>query len=422
MTMEQDRPWFEEKCLERFVRYAKIHTTSDPHSAQTPSSQGQWDLARVLLDELRSLGVSDCELTEFCYVIARIPATPGYESACPIGFCSHMDTSPDVNGKNVSPQVWRNYDGSPIQLASGAIHDPDRDPALSQYKGETIITTDGTSLLGADDKAGIAEIMTAVEYFLTHPEHPHGDLEIIFTPDEEIGRGVDKLDISSLRSRYAYTLDGEDEGTYNAECFSAYGVQVSFSGRMIHPGSARGVLQNAVSMAGAFVAAMPRNESPEATDGRFGFYCPTEISGTMEQAEVKLIVRDFDLEEVLRRVRHLEQIARTIEGSYPGGTVRVDAKKQYLNLGQFVFKDPRIVDALQKGIEETGMEPKELIIRGGTDGARLSEQGLPCPNIFAGGQNLHSPMEWVALPAMVRAAKTIVNIAEIWTRPEFADR
>lgn len=419
--MHTDREWFEEDLLDRFQRYVKIHSTSEMHSDSTPSTAQQWDMAKLLAQELEDMGLSEVSLTEYCYVIARLPATPGYEHVPVIGFCAHVDTSQDVSGKDVKPMLWENYDGGSIRLPAGVNIDPARHLALGHYKGETIITSDGSTLLGADDKAGVAEIVCAIRYLIQHPEIPHGEIEIIFTPDEEIGRGIDKLDLESLRCKIAYTLDGEDEGSYNIETFNAFTILAKFRGRMIHPGQARGEMVNAVSMAGYFISMIPRNESPEATDGRYGFYCPQELNGRMDYAEFRVFIRDFETKEMRRRLDFLEQAARLTEAAFPGGLVELDAKQQYLNLREFVEKDPRIVASLRKAIRETGMEPIPLLIRGGTDGSRLSEKGIPCPNIFAGGHAFHSKEEWISLRAMVRAAKTVVNLARVWTEAEFAE-
>ncbi|NCN05195.1 MAG: peptidase T [Spirochaetales bacterium] len=415
------QPWIESTVVENFLRYVRIHTTSDPHSPTCPSTPFQWDLARLLKKELEDLGVPEVEMTEFGYVVGKIPPSPGYHHCTPIGFLAHMDTSPDFSGEGVKPKIWKNYDGSALELGDGVFLDPnenDDNKHMLGYKGQTLITSDGSTLLGADDKAGVAEIMTAVAFWMAHPEAVHGPIEIIFTPDEEIGRGVDKLNLETLKSKAAYTLDGSTEGTYNEHCFNAYTVGVTFTGRMIHPGYARGVMVNAVAMAGAFIAGLPRSEAPETTDGRYGFYAPQEIEGRMDHAFFRLFIRDFSIDEIHRRLTFLDQLARTIEGSFPGGKVELEATKQYLNLHDFLASHPKIMGALVKGIEETGAPAVGEVIRGGTDGARLSERGLPTPNIFTGGHNFHSRYEWIALPAMVRATQTVINIARIWTEDE----
>ena len=410
-TMEVDRTWFEDDLMTRFLRYVVVHTTSDPHVSDTPTTARQFDLARILVEELRDLGISEVELTDSCSVIGRVP---GSEPGTPIGFMAHMDTAPDFSGENVRPQIHRDYDGNAIALDSAHTLDPVDYPMLSRYVGETIITTDGTTLLGSDDKAGIAEIMTAVRYLREHRDLPYPDLEIAFTPDEETGRGLADFPVSGLRSRFCFTVDGTDEGSIETSCFSAYRAIVTFTGRPIHPGQARGKLANAVAMASMFVSILPRTESPEATDGEYGFYCPTEITGGLAKAEVRLIVRDFEMAEVERRLAFLESAAATVEGAFPGGTVSISTERQYLNMAEFLKPHPDVIDAMEEAIRLTGIEPIVHSIRGGTDGARLSEQGIPTPNLFTGGQNLHGPYEWIALPAMVRSAKTLVNLAQLF--------
>ncbi|WP_081941919.1 peptidase T [Spirochaeta lutea] len=414
LTNSDYRDWFESQTLRRFLRYVQIFTTSDPHSDTHPTSDNQWQLARILIQELEELGITDVTLTDFCYVIARIPPSPGYETATPIGFLAHLDTAPDFSGQNVKPKVWESYDGTPLELSPGWILDPRDNPALLDYRNETLITSDGTTLLGADDKAGIAEIMAALAFLTEHPEFSHGPLEILFTPDEEVGKGVAKLPVKSLKSTFAYTLDGSAEGTYNAQCFTGYTIGVTFTGRMIHPGDARGIMANAVTMAGAFIAGLPRSESPEATDGEYGFYCPQEMSGSMEQAFFRLFIRDFRREEIDRRLEYLKLLAKTVEAGFPGGKVELSIDKQYLNIKEYIEPHPEVIANLVKAIEATGIPAVPELIRGGTDGARLSELGIPTPNIFAGGHNFHSRFEWIGLRAMVRAAQVVVNLSCIW--------
>jgi tripeptide aminopeptidase len=412
--MELDRQWFEKDLLDRFTRYAKIYTTSDPHVSATPSTERQFDLARLLEQELRELGLDDVELDEQCRLIARVPGTDG-TNGTPVGFMAHVDTAPDFTGENVKPQIHENYDGGVITLSGDYSLDPSVYPMLSRYKGETVITTDGTTLLGADDKAGVAEIMSAVRYLIAHPEIAHPPLEVVFTPDEETGRGMNGFPVEKLRSKFCFTMDGTDEGGIEAACFTAYKATVAFTGYSIHPGSARGKLANAATMAAQFVSMLPRSESPEATDGEFGFYCPTEIQGSISSAGVTIIVRDFDHDTVKRRLAYLEQLGKTIEGAFPGGTVRVSSEKQYLNMADALAEHPHVLSSIEDAIRETGMEPVVHQIRGGTDGARLTEMGIPTPNIFTGGQNLHGRYEWIALPAMVRATKTIINLVQKFT-------
>ncbi len=420
MDLTQYRDALREDVLARFLRYVAVHTTSSRHSDTTPSTPQQWDLARMLERELTELGLSDVTITEYGYVIARIPPTKGV-SAPAVAFLAHMDTAPDSSGKNVSPRVWVDYDGSVLELGNGVSIDPAEYPDLLDFRGETIITADGTTLLGADDKAGVAEIMAAVRFLVDHPEFPHPELEIIFTPDEEIGRGVDRLDVPSLHARFAYTMDGGKEGSIEAECFSAYRVRVAIDGYVIHPGSARGKMANAVTIAGQFLSMVPQNESPEATDGRFGFYCPVEVTGDYGHAEIEFIIRDFELTEVLRRVAFIESLAETIEKAYPRCRVSVTSEQQYLNMRDTLRDYPFMVDILKKAIQSVGVTPVLEPIRGGTDGARLTEMGLPTPNVFAGGLNFHGPYEWVPLGSMERAAATILEVLREWGRSVPAD-
>ncbi|MFW5743860.1 MAG: peptidase T [Spirochaetota bacterium] len=409
--MDTDRAWFADDLQERFLRYVRVYTTSDPHNAATPSTDRQFDLARMLEGELRDLGLDDVTLDDHCNLIARLPGTaPG----TPIGFMAHLDTAPDFSGEGVDPQVHDDYDGGIIELNDECALDPEEYPALARYEGETVITTDGTTLLGADDKAGIAEIMTAVKYLLAHPELPRPDLEVIFTPDEETGRGMETFPVDALRSKFCVTVDGTDEGGIEAECFTAFKATVTFTGYSIHPGNARGRLANAASMASQFVAMLPRSESPEATDERYGFYCPTEINGSIARAQLTVIVRDFDMAIAKRRLDYLDALAQTIEGAFPGGSVEVKTVRQYVNMAEYLRPYPELIERLQEAIRATGVEPAVHRIRGGTDGARLSERGVPTPNLFTGGQNLHGRYEWIAIPAMVRAAKSVVNTAQLF--------
>lgn len=425
-----------EKILERFLRYASIGTPSDRHRAdtQTPSTESQWKLIRLLEQELIGLGVPTVEVTEHGFLIARIPPTSGTfnrtashstpsnssdlrkeGSSLPVvAFIAHVDTASDVPGDPVRPVVHRNYDGGKIVLAPGIELDPENQERLPRYRGDTIITSDGTSLLGADDKAGVAALVTALEYLIQHPELEHGGVECIFTPDEETGKGMERFPLDRVQARVAYTLDGDGEGTVEYECFNAYRVVVQCRGVGAHLGYARGKLVNAVSMAATFVSFLPRSESPEATDGRFGYYCPLEIEGNVSEAKVEIFLRDYEMGEIQRRLQTLEAIARAVEGIFPGGKVTLTPEKQYLNMRDAFTQDPRIIQYLNDAIRATGIEPLHTSIRGGTDGARLTELGIPTPNIFAGGSNFHSLTEWVPLSAMVRAAEVVIHLVRLW--------
>jgi len=409
---------YSDELLERFLRYVRIFTTSDETlaEAKTPSTSGQWDLLRMLEAELKELGVEDVSLDEKGYLIARLQGNmPPGSKVDPIGFMAHVDTSADAPGENVRPQVHHPYDGKAIKLKDGITIDPSDFPLLTEYEGQTVITSDGTTLLGADDKAGVAEIMTAVHYMMLHPQMPRGNLEIIFTPDEETGMGMNRFPVDRLKSRFCFTMDGGREGEMESECYFARAAQVSFKGNVIHPGSARGKLVNAVTMAGAFIAMLPRNESPEATDGRYGNYWPHKVEGGLDNAELTVFYRSFDADDILRRTKALESFASAVEASFPGGSVKVTTKEQYRNMREELDKYPQVINKLREAVSASGIEPLENPIRGGTDGSRLTAMGIPTPNIFAGGVAFHSRSEWVALPAMVRGVTVILNLVQRFT-------
>jgi tripeptide aminopeptidase len=403
-----------EAIVSRFLRYVRIKTSSDHHVPATPSTLGQWDLAKLLEEELRGLGLTDVVLTDHCYVIARLPASSGKEGRPTVGFLAHMDTSDDAPGGDVKPQVVENYDGRRISLADNLALDPDADSDLAAQKGKAIIHTDGTTLLGADDKAGIAEIMAALEYLLSHPEIERGPIEIIFSPDEETGKGLPEFPRETLKAAACYTLDGGPQGELEIECFNAYVAEVHFTGKAIHPGAARGRLVNAALMAASFAALLPRNESPEATDGYYGYYCLMEIKGNHEEASLEIIIRDFDRQDAERRVAALESFARTVEAQFPGGRVEVNAKSQYYNMREKIEARPEVLEILKKAAGNAGVEFRLKPIRGGTDGSRLTELGIPTPNIFTGGRNYHSRVEWVSVPEMAAACKVVIELIRLW--------
>ena len=405
-----------ERVLPRFLRYVRIWTESDRSVADTPSTPGQWDLARALADELRGLGLSEVELSDHCYVIARLSATAGRERAPTIGFMAHLDTSSDVSGKDVKPILTRGYDGKPIALAEGRSVDPAEYPELAGRLGDTIITSDGTTLLGADDKAGVAEIMAAIEHLLAHPEIEHGPLEFVFTPDEETGKGLPEFPRDRISAAACYTMDGGPQGELEAECFTAYKADVVFTGKVIHLGAARGKMANAVTMAAAFVSLLPRSESPEATDGYYGYYCPLEIKGDPEKASVELFLRDFEQAGMDRRLAALDAFARAVEVQFPGGSVSVVSKLQYLNMKRKLDQHPRVLELLLNAAQSAGTDPFFKPIRGGTDGSRLTEMGIPTPNVFTGGHNYHSRQEWAGLAEMVAAVETILELVRLWAR------
>lgn len=413
--------WFESDLLERFCRYVKIYTTSDRLAEAKPSTPQQWDLLNLLVTEMKALGLVNVHTHPQGYALGTLPATPGREKAPSVALLAHVDTAPDAPGEHVTPLVHDNYDGSPIRLPGGQVIDPEENPHLKKYVGTTVITSDGTTLLGADDKAGIAEILCAVRYLVAHPELPHPALEVIFTSDEEVGRGTEGFPFNEIKSKIAYTLDGNEEGGIESECYNAITANVTLLGRSYHPGDARGKLVNAVSMAGLFLTLLPRNESPEATDGRFGCLWAHDVTGGIEKATIEIEIRDFERAICDRRVASLTAYAAAVEAAFPGGKVEISTRVRYLNMKEKLDQHPLILSNLHEAVRKTGIEPFSQAIRGGTDGARLTEQGLPTPNLFTGGMNYHSRTEWVALAAMVRASQTIVELARLWadhTGPE----
>jgi tripeptide aminopeptidase len=400
---------------ERFLRYVVIDTQSDAKSATQPSTEKQKNLGRLLVEELLAIGVSDAHLDEHGYIYATIPSN--VDKPVPvICFCSHMDTAPDFTGTNVKPQLIRAYAGGDIQLPG----DPQQiirvadHPALRDQIGNDIITTDGTTLLGADDKAGLAEIMTAAQILVDNPDIKHGTIKILFTVDEEIGHGVDKVDLKKLGAAFAYTMDGETAGHIEDETFSADGVEVTIQGVAIHPGFAKGRMENAIKIAGAIIDRLPKHVAPETTEGRDGFVHPTGLTGAMDKATISLIIRDFNDEGLASKEAMIEAIIKDVMPDYPGSTYTFEVKQQYRNMKAILDRHPEIVDNAVEAIRRAGMEPVRGSIRGGTDGSRLSFMGLPCPNIFAGGHAFHSPLEWVSRQDMEKAVKTIVELAKVW--------
>lgn len=401
--------------IDRLIRYAKIDTQSDRHIEDIPSTKTQWGLAKLLEQELKELGLTDVSLDDHCYLIARIPASAGMESKPAIGLMAHMDTASDVPGSNVSPKLIRNYDGKAITLSPEDTLTTADDPCLLDHVGDTIITTDGKTLLGADDKAGIAEIMTTIEWLAAHPEVKHGPLEIFFTPDEETGKGMNLFPLKKVKSIACYTLDGGAAAEIEAECFTAYSVRAEFIGKVIHIGAARGKFANAVAMACQFVAMLPRSESPESTDNWFGYYCPIEISGSMEKTAVDIYLRDFTSEGMEKRIEAMKAFASAVEAQFPLGKVELTVKKQYLNMKEKLDQNPSVLEKLKEAIKRAGAEPKIVPIRGGTDGSRLTEMGIPTPNIFTGGYNYHSRHEWASAGEMSLAVKTLIQLVALWT-------
>ena len=401
---------------DRFLRYVVIDTQSDAKSRTQPSTEKQKDLGRLLVEELLAIGVSDAHLDEHGYVYATIPSNSPKTDVPVICFCAHMDTAPDFTGTGVKPQVVRNYDGGDIRLPG----DPDQvirvseHPVLKDLIGHDIVTSDGTTLLGADDKAGIAEIMAAAEFLIRNPDVRHGAIRILFTTDEEIGRGVDKVDIGKLGAAFGYTMDGETAGTIEDETFSADGVEIAIKGVAIHPGFAYGRMENAIKIAGAIIDRLPKDMAPETTKGRDGFIHPVGVSGAMEKATLTLIVRDFTEEGLKEKEALLDTITREVMRDYPGSRCTLTVKEQYRNMKAVLDRTPEIVDYAVEAIRRAGMDPVRGSIRGGTDGSRLSFMGLPCANIFAGGHAFHSPLEFVSSQDMEKAVRTIVELARLW--------
>jgi tripeptide aminopeptidase len=398
----------------RFLKYVRVWTTSDRRVEETPSTPGQWDLAKILAGELRELGLREVELTDHCYVIARLPPSPGREGAPSVGFLAHMDTADEVSGKDVQPRLVKNYDGEKILLADGLVLDPDAEPLLVAQRGRDIIHTDGTTLLGADDKAGIAEIMGALEWLLKHPEIEHGPVEVVFSPDEETGKGLPEFPLDRIKSAACYTLDGGALGELEIECFNAYKAHVRFVGKAMHPGYARGVMANAALMAASFAVMLPRSESPEATDGYYGYYNAMEIQGNQETASLDVYIRDFDRAGAERRIAALEQFARAVEAQFPGGRVMAETIAQYYNMKEKIDARPEVLEILKKATSNAGVEFRLNPIRGGTDGSRLTELGIPTPNIFTGGHNWHSRMEWAAVSDMTAACRLVIELIRLW--------
>jgi len=400
----------ENLIVPRFMNYVRYDTESNRHIEETPTTPGQRELAKALCDELLKLGLKDVKLTDSSYVIARLPASAGMESAPCIGFLAHLDTSSDVSGKDVKPQLVQNYNGGKIKLEGGLCLDPDIDTDLAGQKGKAIIHTDGTTLLGGDNKAGIAEIMGAVEYFTANPQIAHGEVEIIFTPDEETGKGLPDFPMKEIKSVFCYTVDGGSEGEIEIECFNAWKIDIEFFGKVIHLGKARGTLVNAALMAAAYTVLLPRSESPEATDDYYGYYCPLEISGDLEKASLEVFLRDFDSAGIERRIEALNAFAKAVEAQFPGGKVVVKPSPQYYNMKLKIDEKPAVLERLKKAMDNAGIEYHLNPIRGGTDGSRLTELGIPTPNIFTGGRNFHSRLEWVSVSEMCAACRVIIEL------------
>ncbi|MGZ3867232.1 MAG: peptidase T [Bacteroidia bacterium] len=400
---------------ERFLRYVKIDTQSDPTSATTPSTEKQKDLGKILAEELKAMGLADAHMDEHCYVYATLPANTSKKVPA-ICFCSHMDTSPDCSGLNVNPIVHEKYKGGDIVLPNDKTQTLkfDEHADLKNQIGNDIITTDGTTLLGADNKAGVAEIMDAVHYLIKHPEVKHGTVKVLFTPDEEIGRGVDKVDLKKLAADFAYTMDGETLGHIENETFSADGVTITINGLPTHPGFAKDKMQHAIKIAAEIVSLIPKDKTPETTEKKQPFMHPTAINGGLEQVVLKFIIRAFDTPTLHALEAELKQITEKVLAKYNKCSFKFEVQEQYRNFKEILDANPKIVDYAVEAVKRTGVTPVLSSIRGGTDGSRLSFMGLPCPNIFAGEHAFHSKQEWVSVQDMQKAVETIVHLVAIW--------
>ncbi|MCO6491214.1 MAG: peptidase T [Phaeodactylibacter sp.] len=410
-------PDIQHTFLERFLRYVQIDTQSDASSKTVPSTEKQKNLGRVLVEELHEMGIEDAHLDEYGYVYATIPANTDKANVPVICFCSHMDTAPDCSGKGVKPLIHRNYDGSDIVLPDDptVVLRPKDHPNLREQIGNDIITASGTTLLGADNKAGLAEIMDAAHYLMTHPEVKHGKIRILFTPDEEIGRGVDKVDMEKLGADYGYTVDGEKLGSLEDETFSADAVTIDIRGISIHPGFAKGKLESALKIAADIVAALPKDRlSPETTGGKEGFIHPVSISGGAELAKIEFIIRDFTDEKLESHENVLRDIMNRVLKNYPNSRAEFKVTEQYRNMKKVLDQHPQVVENAMEAMRRAGVTPLRSSIRGGTDGSRLSFMGLPCPNIFAGEQAFHSREEWASVQDMEKAVAVIVELARVW--------
>lgn len=403
-------------CVERFIKYVQVDTQSDPNSTSFPSTEKQKDLGRILAEELKQMGASDVEMDEHGYVFATIPATTDKKVPV-ICFCSHMDTSPDVSGKNVKPIIHKDYKGGNIILPGDTtqVLTPQVHAELANQVGNDIITSDGTTLLGADNKAGVAEIMDAANYLLKHPEIKHGKIRILFTPDEEVGRGVEMLDMKKLAADYGYTMDGDKAGCVEDETFSADTLILIINGVITHPGSAYGKMENAIKIAGDILAALPKDTlSPETTKDKEGFIHPVSVNGLAERTEIKFIIRDFVTSELAVKEDIIKNITEKVLSSYNNSSYKIIIEESYRNMNEVLSKVPFVTQYAEEAIRRAGLEAIKKSVRGGTDGSRLSFMGLPCPNVFAGEHGIHSKQEWVSVQDMQKAVETIMHLCMIW--------
>ena len=404
-------------CVDRFLRYVKYDTQSDDDSQSFPSTEKQKILSKDLANELKELGLGDAHMDENGYVMATIPSNSDKKVPA-IGFIAHVDTSPAVTGANVNPVINKNYQGGDIKLQKDdVVIKESENPDLKNMVGFDIITADGTTLLGADNKAGVAEIMDAVNYILSHPEVKHGDIKICFTPDEEVGRGTEKFDVNKYGAKYAYTVDGQSRGEVETETFSADGVTVKIIGKNIHPGYGKGIMINSMKVASAFIDSLPKDKlSPETTEKREGYFHPVSINGNEELTTIKFIIRDFETSKLKDHEDILKKLAEEAVGKFPGSKLNFEVNEQYRNMKEILVQHPQVEKHAIEAMENLNIKPIMNPIRGGTDGSKLSFMGLPCPNIFAGEHSFHSKEEWVAVQDMEMAVRVIVEIAEIWEK------
>jgi tripeptide aminopeptidase len=406
-----------EKLVQRFLKYVKIDTKSDPNSASCPSTEKQFNLGKELVKELQELGLEDAAMDDNGYVMATLPSNTDKDLPN-LGFIAHMDTSPDMTAENVKPQIIKDYDGNDILLngEKNIVLSPKDFPELKDYIGEDLITTDGTTLLGADDKAGIAEIMTAVEHLINNPEIKHGTIKIGFTPDEEVGRGADKFDVEKFAADLAYTVDGGQIGELEYENFNAAYAKIKINGRNVHPGTAKNKMINAISIAMEFNSMLPTNQVPEYTEGYEGFYHLHDIKGNVEETILEYIIRDHDKEKFEEKKKRVENIVKYLNDNMGKGTVELDMKDQYYNMKEKIEPVMHIVEIAERAMKEVAVKPIIKPIRGGTDGARLSYMGLPCPNLFTGGHNFHGKFEYISINSMKKSVDVILKIAELFAK------
>jgi tripeptide aminopeptidase len=402
-----------EHIIKRFISYVTIDTESDPNNPNFPSSDNQWDLANLLVKELKDIGMSDVTLDKNCYVMATLPSNLDYDVPT-IGFVSHIDTTPDYTGSNVKPKIHHEYDGKDIVLNENEniVLSPSYFNDLLQYKGQTIITTDGTTLLGADDKAGITEIVSAMEYLINHTEIKHGTIRICFTPDEEVGKGAHKFDVKKFGADWAYTMDGSQIGELEYENFNAASAKITINGKIVHPGYAKGKMINSMTIAGDFIHRLPTKEVPESTEGYEGFFHLHQLKGNVEQSVLNYIIRDHDTDLFNNRKQFMIDLVAKMNSELGDDAIKIDIKDQYYNMKEKVISVMHIVDIAEEVMKEIGITPLIKPIRGGTDGSQLSYMGLPCPNIFAGGHNFHGRYEYVPVESMMKATEVIIGISE----------